>query len=864
MALYVRESKVVEGTGLLEEELLQRSKELAALNAIAETVSGSLGLDEVLNNALDKVLEITGFEAGGIGLVDEAKEMIVPMVYRGVPGAFLSSHEQPRAGDGLRWQAVKSGESIFFQDIPHDPRIPKERRALVEGFYAAAYIPLKVKDRVVGFMRLGTRQEHRFTPENKEFLMAMSNQIGIAIENARLFEGETRKATQLAVINEVSRRAISILDLHEMLREVARSICSGFGYYNVSLFLVDKDRHEAVIEAVAGGFEHMAPGEYRQSLDQGIIGWVIRTGRSWLANDVSQDPYYVKGFLEKVLTISELCVPIKLGEEVIGALDIQSIHLNAFDETDVTAMETLSSQIAIAIENARLFNGAQQRITELATLNEIGRAISSTMKLHDLLELIYHQTCRVMEVSAFYIALYDQEKEELRSVIDMLHGQHRPQEERSRKSAKGRTEHITRTKKPLLIRGDVQETYRRLGIVSSDKRARAFAGVPITADDEVIGVLAVQNYERDDAYDEHTIELLSTIANQATIAIENARLYGGLRAELAERKRAEEALQESEENYRALMNEAPIGICNTDLKGTITYVNKRFEEVSGYSREEVVGKNGFKLGMFPDETLKFLGERMKARLRGEPARHLEIRFKCKDGRWIWVDILGRVIKRWGVPVGLQLTSRDITERKRAEEALRSAAVETLEAVSSIVEANDPYTAGHSARVTELAIEIARKMGLRDGQIETLRIAGFLHDVGKVGIPGNVLNKPARLTQAEWLMIQAHPVVSAQTAERVAAFEDAVPAIRHHHERWDGTGYPDGLKGEEIPLLARILAVADGYDAMTSERPYRRALTEEEVLAELEEGAGTQWDSQVVDVLVKMYEEGALKELARTQ
>ncbi|MFQ6001510.1 MAG: GAF domain-containing protein, partial [Anaerolineae bacterium] len=188
MALDARESKVVEGTGLLEEELLRRNNELAALNAIAEAVSGSLDLDEVLNNALDKVLEITGFEAGGIGLVDEAQEIIVPTVYCGVPEAFLASLEQPRAGDGLRWRAVKSGESIFFEDIPHDPRIPKERRALVEGFYAAAYIPLKVKDRVVGLMGLGTRQEHRFTPENKVFLMTISNQIGIAIENARLYE----------------------------------------------------------------------------------------------------------------------------------------------------------------------------------------------------------------------------------------------------------------------------------------------------------------------------------------------------------------------------------------------------------------------------------------------------------------------------------------------------------------------------------------------------------------------------------------------------------------------------------------------------------------------------------------------------
>lgn len=192
-----------------------------------------------------------------------------------------------------------------------------------------------------------------------------------------------------------------------------------------------------------------------------------------------------------------------------------------------------------------------------------------------------------------------------------------------------------------------------------------------------------------------------------------------------------------------------------------------------------------------------------------------------------------------------------TERKRAEEAVKSVARETVEAVSSIVEANDPYTAGHSARLTELAVEIATEMGLGEDPLHTLRVAGPLHDLGKVGIPSSVLNKPAGLTQAEWVMIQSHPVVSAQTAERVAAFKDAVPVIRHHHERWDGTGYPNGLKGDDIPLLARIVAVADGFEALTSNRPYRSAMSEEEALVTLKEGAGNQWDPQIVKTFLKM-------------
>ncbi len=143
----------------------------------------------------------------------------------------------------------------------------------------------------------------------------------------------------------------------------------------------------------------------------------------------------------------------------------------------------------------------------------------------------------------------------------------------------------------------------------------------------------------------------------------------GIVRDITERKKAEKALQESEERFRTLMEETPISICNTDLNGTITYVNKKFEESTGYLRDEIIGKNGFKLGIMSDETLKLLRERMKNRLMGKPSRLIEGQFKRKDGEWIWAEIEGRVVKKFAVPVGFQLTARDITERKQMEKKL---------------------------------------------------------------------------------------------------------------------------------------------------------------------------------------------------
>jgi len=323
-------------------------------------------------------------------------------------------------------------------------------------------------------------------------------------------------------------------------------------------------------------------------------------------------------------------------------------------------------------------------------------------------------------------------------------------------------------------------------------------------------------------------------------------------ADITERKKAEEALRESEEQYRDLYEEAPIAYLSVGVDGRILRANRGAVELLGYGMDELVGRAVFDLyadtptGKAKAQKL-FLRFRAGAEIRGE-----ELEMRRADGRLVWISLSVRPIRDTkGQVVGSRSMVVDITERKRAEEPHKRATLETLEALSQLVEASDPYTSGHSARVTEMAIKIAQEMGLRNRHLDTLRIAGPLHDVGKVGIPSSVLNKPAGLTQAEWVMVQAHPEVSAKVAQQVTAFEAAVPVIRHHHERWDGTGYPEGLKGEDIPLLARILAVADGFEAMISERPYRRARTEEEALAELEKGAGTQWDPEVVKAFLRV-------------
>jgi HD-GYP domain-containing protein (c-di-GMP phosphodiesterase class II) len=175
-----------------------------------------------------------------------------------------------------------------------------------------------------------------------------------------------------------------------------------------------------------------------------------------------------------------------------------------------------------------------------------------------------------------------------------------------------------------------------------------------------------------------------------------------------------------------------------------------------------------------------------------------------------------------------------------------------------IEARDPYSSGHAARVTALAEVAAARLGLDEEQIDALRIGAALHDIGKLAVPDTVLRKAGPLSDADLDHVRAHPEEGARMLGLIGTLRAAVPCVLHHHERWDGHGYPTGSSGEAIPIEARVLAVADAFDAMTSDRPYRPALTQGQAIAELERCAGTQFDPEVVAVFAEAWRQGALE------
>ncbi len=335
--------------------------------------------------------------------------------------------------------------------------------------------------------------------------------------------------------------------------------------------------------------------------------------------------------------------------------------------------------------------------------------------------------------------------------------------------------------------------------------------------------------------------------------------------DITERKFVEEALRASEERYRELWENAPAAYHTLDTKGIITSVNRTEEKMLGYKSEEMLGKPIFDF-ILPEQR----EEAKKRFLQKTKGNHIP---EAKDR--IYVTKAGKKIhvtidEVWehdneGKIIGVRTTMLDITDRKKAEEELEKSYKqlqkvfeETITALVSAVEIRDLYTAGHQKRVTELACAIAKEMKLSNNQISAVHMAGLVHDVGKIAIPAEILSKPSKLTDIEMDLVKTHPSVGYDILKTVEFPWPVAQIVLQHHERINGSGYPKGLKGNEISIEAKILSVADVVEAIATYRPYHEAFGINIALEEILKNKGKLYDPRVVDICVKLFKEKKFK------
>jgi PAS domain S-box-containing protein len=329
----------------------------------------------------------------------------------------------------------------------------------------------------------------------------------------------------------------------------------------------------------------------------------------------------------------------------------------------------------------------------------------------------------------------------------------------------------------------------------------------------------------------------------------------GIRA----RKAAEKSLRESEAKYRSLVESTSDWIWEIDEHGVYTYSSPQIFDLLGYTVEEVIGKTPFDL-MSRDEAIS-IGEKFISIVdRREHLHLLENANLHKDGSIVFLETSGTpIIDADGSYRGYRGIDRDITERKAAERERRENAekqerilLQTIEAIASTVEARDPYTAGHQRRVADIASAVALEMGLSNETTHSIYLAATIHDLGKIRVPAEILSKPGRLSDIEYELVKGHVETGYDIIKDVPFPWPIAQMILQHHEREDGSGYPQGLKDGQILPEAKILAVADVVEAMSSHRPYRPGLGIEAALQEITRHRGTLYDPDVVDSCITVF------------
>jgi diguanylate cyclase (GGDEF)-like protein/putative nucleotidyltransferase with HDIG domain len=730
----------------------RREEEMRILHRVGEALRATFDMHAqigILRQELKGLIGVTNF---GLALQDSAEgplEVVVPFesagpqsTLQGGPASSLAQYVQCTRKPLLVASDVQ-GAARRLGLAPMNPRVK-----------TWCGVPVHFSDGSMGVLALADMQrEHAVTKAQFELVQVLAQEAAGAVENARLFKREQRRASHLALLNELGRKATSVLIPQKLLPSICEQIRNAFGYDFARIEMLDPGREELVVEAQAGyGPELMGR---RIRLGEGLAGVAADSGEPVLANSVVKEARYIA--LHPGIR-SALSLPLKYREELMGVLSLESREAYAFSQQDVLTLRTLADQLAIALHNARAYQMAlEQAITDGLT----------GLKTH-----------------RFFMEALDREWR--------------------RSTRSGNMFSVI-----MMDLDGFKQVNDRHGHLEGDKVLSAVANL---LNEQVRQSNVVARY----GGDEFAIMLPETRTDQAEI--------------LAERLRA---IIESDRYLAAHGVTASFGIATFPVHGP--------------TQEEIlrVADSGMYLAKHQE---------------GNRVRVASLALQSAQADWerqLLEAYLGVTMKRMFStgPEALDHYSKRFQDVMLKGDAEAPSLMDYVTSLAFAVDAKDHYTQGHSQAVSRLAAQIGRQMGLSDSLIEEIRLGGILHDIGKIGVPEAVLNKPSRLTPEEYDVMKRHTLWGAKILEplKVKAIERIRGMVRNHHEMVDGMGYPDRLKGEDIPLGARIITVADCFDTMVSERAYQRGRSMEEAMEELHRCCGTQFDPDIVEAFVRSLE-----------
>jgi putative nucleotidyltransferase with HDIG domain len=698
---------------------------------------------------------------------------------------------------------------------------------------------------------------------------AQADQINALL---RQVSTEKRRNAQLTLLAELSQQLENQLDQPVAAQLAVNTLERAINCSLVCLYTHDADRHEFMLLAAAGQRINIIPPGFRQDASQGVIGRAIRQRKTQIVTDIRSDPDYI--LFDHETNLSAIAVPLIFNGHVNGMIQITSEKAGAFGSIDVALAEAVAAELTRAWERS----GYHRRLMDLI---QAGSMLSSMVEPEATAQEISAIAKQILQARFTYVQIQlGQEGDFLQNAS----AGNAPRLLNSLTNGNGADPLVRaafHASQPFRVR-DVRKYGSTSHLEIDHSSLRSMLAIPIRWHRLSIGAILAFGKQNEVFFTENDESLAELLSIQAAGAFESAWLQQELRASLRTTsllyRLSNQIIQEEE------LKNAALDIAQTAhklAKGSATGI-VLLTQAGEIEAEVQVDANGTH-GSFdhPMETIQqaMISGQMIYLSQGHSVTHicLPIQTPIRKYGALWMNIpedqghkptnpadLQTLVNQAAIALERSLllveSRRQAREIKAAYDTLEATYDQTLAALMSALDARDRETEGHSIRVSHLAGKLGEAMGLAHGDLKALERGSLLHDIGKIGISDTILHKAGPLSEDEWKLMRLHPDIGARIVEGIPFLQETMPVIQCHQERWDGSGYPNGLYGDEIPLVARLFAVVDAFDALTSNRPYRQKVSAEEALAFLQEQAGILFDPQVVRVFEVLVRQGQAAEL----